>query len=465
MEQAVNTSTSQEQLLTKKEVALYGMGGIAGLMADQLKGTFHLAFLSDVAGVPVAVAGIISMLMTIWDAINDPIIGRITDKTQTRYGKYRPHLIMGSIGTTITVIAMFLLPNMSTTLRTIYYTIALALYSVFFTQFVVSLQALNTVISPSSAQRNTLLSARLFAGSISGAVVSIITVSVVAKVNAATGVNAGYPVVATFVGIVTIACGFLCAAGVKKKDYAGSLPTPPPLRFKEQLNLIFKNKAMIFICLAFGMIALNYALANAVTVYYLRLVVNDLSVLATLSMIYLVMSLVTIPLIPTLIKKFHKVPLTMIGVAITILPSFALYILGTKATSLEVIVITLVGLFGFTIANMTCLAIIPDVVDYTEYHFGSVQAGFISAIANFFRKFFSAFSTFIVGMLLGIAGYNAQVAPSEAVINQIMNIKTTVPIIIGIVCLIMLKLYPVTHKVQVELQENLKIRRMQTNNN
>lgn len=140
----VQTQEAQEPRLKQWEITGYGLGGFASTLPNQFKTQFGMSFMSDVAGVPVGVAGVISMLMSVWDAVNDPIIDHLADRTNTRrWGRYRPHMLLGALCMAVTVVLMFVVPPLSVGGRTVYYGVVLALFSVFFTQFTVPWQALN----------------------------------------------------------------------------------------------------------------------------------------------------------------------------------------------------------------------------------------------------------------------------------------------------------------------------------
>ena len=99
----VQTQEAQEPRLKQWEITGYGLGGFASTLPNQFKTQFGMSFMSDVAGVPVSVAGVISMLMSVWDAVNDPIIGHLADRTNTRrWGRYRPHMLLGALCMAVT---------------------------------------------------------------------------------------------------------------------------------------------------------------------------------------------------------------------------------------------------------------------------------------------------------------------------------------------------------------------------
>ena len=128
----------RDRKMSKGELVSYGLGGVASTMPSQFKTAYAMNFMSDVAGLHVGAVGILNTLLIIWNAINDPIIGGIADRTNTkRWGKYRPHMIMGILLWAVIMVMLFTVPNFSETGMWIYYIVALLLYSVFYTQFTV----------------------------------------------------------------------------------------------------------------------------------------------------------------------------------------------------------------------------------------------------------------------------------------------------------------------------------------
>ena len=101
---------------------------------------------------------------------------------------------------------------------------------------------------------------------------------------------------------------------------------------------------------------------------------------------------------------------------------------------------------------------IPDCTDYTEWKFGTAQAGFINATITFMKKFCSSFSTMIVGVALASVGYSAS-ETSQEVIDMIVNLKIAYPIVLMIVTVILVKLYPITPAFAKTMRAELKQRR------
>lgn len=104
----------KKEKLSKVTVGSYAMSYGSGYqIMGSLVGSYLMVFLTDTFGVPAATVGVIMVLASIWDAINDPMMGVIADKTKTKYGKYRPYFLWVPISLTIVVVLLFSNPNLS----------------------------------------------------------------------------------------------------------------------------------------------------------------------------------------------------------------------------------------------------------------------------------------------------------------------------------------------------------------
>ena len=446
----------RDRKMSKGELVSYGLGGVASTMPSQFKTAYAMNFMSDVAGLHVGAVGILNTLLIIWDAINDPIIGGIADRTNTkRWGKYRPHMIMGILLWAVIMVMLFTGPELPQTGMWIYYIVALLLYSVFYTQFTVPWQALNSAMTRDPQERNLMLTCRQYGGFIAGAVVGVITIPIVQR---SADPRTGWLISVGIVCVTMIITGLCAANGAKRVDYYNSLPTPEKIHFKSQLGLVIHNRAVICAALLLGAVTLVNTMSSALSLYYLRCVVENMGLKAVFSLVSLGISLVVIPMMPAMLRKSGKIKTVFIGMAVILLQSIWLLVRRESATDLEVIGMGFAGSLGFVFANVAVLAMIPDCTDYTEWKFGTAQAGFINATITFMKKFCSSFSTMIVGVALASVGYSAS-ETSQEVIDMIVNLKIAYPIVLMIVTVILVKLYPITPAFAKTMRAELKERR------
>ena len=409
-ETSQSPGSAQDRKMSKGELISYGLGGVASTMPSQFKTSYAMNFMSDVAGLHVGAVGVLNTLLIIWDAINDPIIGGIADRTNTkRFGKYRPHMIMGVLLWAVIMVMLFTVPSLPETGMWIYYIIALLLYSVFYTQFTVPWQALNSAMTRDPQERNLMLTCRQYGGFIAGAVVGIITMPIVQR---STNPKTGWLISVGIVCIVMVITGLCAANGAKRVDYYNSLPTPEKVHLKSQLHLITKNRAVICAALLLGTVTLVNTTSSAISLYYLRCVVENVALKSIFSIVSLLISLIFIPMMPAVLKKVGKIKTVLYGMALIVLPAIWLMIRRESMSDLEVVI----------------------------------------------SSFFSSFSTTIVGVALAAVGYSAD-SVSQEVIDMIINIKIIYPFILLIVTGLILHFYPITPEFARKMRAELKERR------
>lgn len=409
-ETSQSPGSAQDRKMSKGELISYGLGGVASTMPSQFKTSYAMNFMSDVAGLHVGAVGVLNTLLIIWDAINDPIIGGIADRTNTkRFGKYRPHMIIGVLLWAVIMVMLFTVPSLPETGMWIYYIIALLLYSVFYTQFTVPWQALNSAMTRDPQERNLMLTCRQYGGFIAGAVVGIITMPIVQR---SANPKTGWLISVGIVCIVMVITGLCAANGAKRVDYYNSLPTPEKVHLKSQLHLITKNRAVICAALLLGTVTLVNTTSSAISLYYLRCVVENVALKSIFSIVSLLISLIFIPMMPAVLKKVGKIKTVLYGMALIVLPAIWLMIRRESMSDLEVVA----------------------------------------------SSFFSSFSTTIVGVALAAVGYSAD-SVSQEVIDMIINIKIIYPFILLIVTGLILHFYPITPEFARKMRAELKERR------
>ena len=381
-ETSQSPGSAQDRKMSKGELISYGLGGVASTMPSQFKTSYAMNFMSDVAGLHVGAVGVLNTLLIIWDAINDPIIGGIADRTNTkRFGKYRPHMIMGVLLWAVIMVMLFTVPW----------------------------QALNSAMTRDPQERNLMLTCRQYGGFIAGAVVGIITMPIVER---SANPKTGWLISVGIVCIVMVITGLCAANGAKRVDYYNSLPTPEKVHLKSQLHLITKNRAVICAALLLGTVTLVNTTSSAISLYYLRCVVENVALKSIFSIVSLLISLIFIPMMPAVLKKVGKIKTVLYGMALIVLPAIWLMIRLESMSDLKVVA----------------------------------------------SSFCSSFSTTIVGVALAAVGYSAD-SVSQEVIDMIINIKIIYPFILLIVTGLILHFYPITPEFARKMRAELKERR------
>ena len=257
----------------------------------------------------------------------------------------------------------------------------------FYTQFTVPWQALNSVMSRDVHQRNLLLTSRQMVGAVATSAVGLFVVPVVSRFE---DVRHGWLAAAGIVAFLCVACGWCAAWSARRMDYQGSIPTPKQTHIREQLGQLAQNKAVVCAGLLLGVVNLSISINAAISMYYLEYIVGNVELLTVISVVKIAVTLLTIPVLPFLLRRFGKLPMLAFGMALQGLSAVWLAVLRENASPMEVILMSTITTLGLSYANTCCFSLIPDCTDYTELHFGSAQAGLINATGTFTRQFFGA---------------------------------------------------------------------------
>ena len=146
---------SIEDKLSFREKFGYGLGDTASNLYFQMFINFLLFFYTDVFGIPAAVAGVLFMVSRFWDAVNDPLMGIIADRTQTRWGKFRPYLLWMMLPLAIIGVLTFTTPELDLQGKIIYAYVTYILMMMAYTAINIPYSALLGVLSPHSRERTS----------------------------------------------------------------------------------------------------------------------------------------------------------------------------------------------------------------------------------------------------------------------------------------------------------------------
>ncbi len=165
--------------LSFKEKFGYGLGDTACNLYFQMFINFLLFFYTDVFGIPAAVAGTLLVVSRFWDAVNDPLMGIIADRTETKWGKFRPYLIWMSIPLAIVGVLMFSTPEFSMTGKIVYAYVTYMLMMITYTAVNIPYSALLGVLSPLSRERTSASTYRFVLAFAGGLIIQASTLPLV----------------------------------------------------------------------------------------------------------------------------------------------------------------------------------------------------------------------------------------------------------------------------------------------
>jgi len=391
-----------------------------------LRQIFYAIFLTDVVGLDARLASVAALLGIIWDAVNDPIVGMISDRVHTRWGRRRPFLLFFSIPFGLGFLLLWWAPPWQSQIAVmITVTLAFMISDSLQTLITVPFFALTPEITPDYDERTTLTGYRMFfnlLASLSTAVAAPIIVDNVVLAGATQ--QQGYMTVAALFGGLA-AVPFLLIFLVVREQYdkdEASKPTPP---FKETVRTAWGNIPFRF---ATGLYMLNWITFDLVALmlpYFLVYWVAQGNLLASVEVfgqkialesvvlgVLLITAVVALPFWMWLAHRLSKRSAYIIGMSFWACVQTLIFLVQPQQINLILILAVLAGLSVST-AHVLPEAIFPDVIEWDELRTRRRQEGVYYGAKNFVRKLTGAVAIFSALQVLGWFGY--QSPPKDAI--------------------------------------------------
>ena len=433
------------------DVLKYSFGGMGSNLSFFLVMSYLTFFYTDIFGISSYVVATLMLVSRFIDAFTDPIMGMLGDNTRSKMGKYRPWIIFGAPVLGLLVFLLFTAPEMSATMKVVYAYVIYILYSLASTVVNIPYHALTPVISKDPQQRTVIVTWKQGMGTVSQFIITILALPLVELFG---GGKQGWAIYGALIGILTTVSFWICAWGGKKYDKVDETVSKEKFNFKENIQLITKNKPMLMLMIAFGTDVLANATYSAVNMYYFKYVLGRVDLVAPVATAILIGGIVSLPFLPFLSKLLGKKRLYWFGSLLSILPLAVMWI---KPTAPVIILMSMMGAFGFMsrIPSNMGWAMLPECSDYAEWKYGKRGDGLLSSSLTFINKFGMAIGGFIASFFLGLVGFVANQDQSEVVLNMIVFLRFGMPILGYIASLISMHFYEITSEKYEEIRKDL----------
>lgn len=441
-----------ERRANKSEIVRYAFGGLGSNVAYILMMSYLTYYMTDIFGISAFAISGLMLVARIIDAVTDPLMGMISDRTRSRFGRYRPYLIFGAPVLGLTIYLLFCSPNLSDSAKVIYAYIMYIAYSLASTVCNIPYHALTPVMSDDPTQRTSIATAKQSMSVPSSLFVGVLALPMVSMFGDG---QVGWRRYGLFVAVITVAAFWICAWGAKKKDTMDIVPKQTEtIPLKKQLSLIFQNKPLLMLLIASSTDQFASAAASAVNVYYFQYYLGRKDLVAVVSLYSVIANLCMYFIIPVLSKKLGKKRLYMTCTITICIPYLILFLLPSTAVNGIIVLTVLCGAIA-TITGTLGWAMLPDCVEYGEWKTGIRGEGTVSSSMTFGNKVGMALGGSVTGILLGVFGYVAGQDQTPAVLEAIKAMKFLFPIAGYICSIISMSFYVLTEKYFKQILEDL----------
>lgn len=458
-ERLPSDSAPQVEELSFGEKLTYGLGDIAHSAGPgTILPFWYLFFLTDVAHLKPGLAGLTILIGGVWDALNDPIVGLLSDRTRTRWGRRRPYLLFGAIPYGATFAVMWLVPPLGDQiLKCIYYAVIYILFDTAMTAVSCPYYALTPELTLDHDERTSLTSYRMFISIVAGLAAAL---GFALVLDAAPDEQAAFRTMGLVSGAlfaVTILVSFL---GTRERHGFQVLKPPSPL---ESLRFVVQNRDWWY---TLGMRMLSWIpvdIASAVFAYYLIYWIQMQPMEASLVQAALLASAaLSLPLVLWMARRWEKKTAFIIATASWAVVMLGLLIVPEGAKQFVYPIAVLVGP-GVAAAHALPTAMSADTLDVDELNSGQRQEGVYAGFEVFIRKLSTKLVLAAIGPVLAWSGYvEGAATQTSTTLTSIRLIIALVPAAILLGAIAVAWRYPLTRDRHREIQRELADRRTVT---
>lgn len=455
-----------ENVIEKTSIKLkigYTCGQLTDSVPFNLFYIYFLYFVTDVVGLPAVYGGAIALIVVLWDAITDPIVGYLSDNCKSKYGRRRPFMLSGVFPLFIFTILLFNAVDFSKPMAFLYYVIIGILYWTSYKTYVIPFFALGAELTQDFNDRTTL---RGFAGV--GIYVAVWLVSagpmvVLDKVTSNGGTEAqSWLISAIIFGLFGLVGGLICWRAAKGKEFVDKTDykVEGDARLFANYKELFKLKAFRRFLLMNFVYNIAFSIASAAFVYIMD---NNLGLSPAKQALYwTIYSVLTISFVPVcniISNRFGKKQ-AMISLNLICIAGCLFYFLYGIPNFTHLILFTAFYNIGNVCYWSVGYSLMYDCVELDEYANGKRREGAITGFSSFMQKFGSAIGMYVTGGLLSLLGYDgtAEIQTAET-LRGIITVNTLIPGMLIIVGTIFIVLYPVTKERFNNLLEAIKYKK------
>lgn len=443
--------------LSIKEKLGYSSGELAASSLWQTIMFFLPAFYTDVFLLPAAATATLFIVVRIFDALNDPVIGAIADRTRTRWGNFRPFILFGAFPLGITTVLMFTTPDFNESGKLVYAYITYFLLLVFYTLVMVPFNSLIGVMTSDPLERTSLSSYKFVFAYGAGLMVQALLLPLVKRLGEGNEAH-GYKL--AMMGLAVICIIALAVVFFTTKERVKPDPSVKSSVHRDVKDLM-GNRPWI-ILFAISVIFLVYiGLRSASVLYYFEYYVGNKDLASWFMSIGTIAVLLGVLPTKWLSKKFGKRKVFIFSISTIVISLFINYFAGP-----DDLVLIFATQILFSLASGPTMpllwAMLADTADYSEWKNNRRATGLVYSAATFAQKTGVAVGAALTLTILGFFGYIANTEQTPESLQGIRMSMTIVPAAIAMAGLVFLFFYKLSDAKVREIEEELNKRRSTT---
>ena len=425
--------TSHQRISPLEKIG-YGLGDGASNIVFKSIMMFLAFFYTDIFGISAAAMGTLFLVVRVIDAVTDPLMGALCDRTKTRWGKFRPYLLWLSIPFAVIAVIAFTTPDFSAAGKLIYAYITYSLLMIIYTAINIPYCALGGVITPDTSERVSLNSYRFFIATAAGVLVASATLPLVERLGQGSE-QKGYQLAMVVLG--TLAFFLFLVSFFLTKERVVQVSTKTST-IKKDLKILFANDQFLVVAALFFMLLIGLVIRNAAAIYYLTWYSGREDLITIFLTVGMICAMLGATLAGPLTNRISIVKSYMIIQAVVAAFSAIMYFL-KPGDLIQLFILFGIVSFSAQMGNPILWTMMADTVEYGELKTERRITGLIFSGGLFSLKLGMAVGGAILGWLLAYFGYQSEAtSQTPEAVQGVVILFTLIPaaahfLLIGIV--------------------------------
>ena len=443
--------------LSVREKIGYGLGDTASHFVWDMVGFWLLFFYTDVYGISAA-AGTIMLVARFWDMAIDPVIGVVSDRTNTRWGKFRPYILFGAIPYAVLAILTFTTPNFGEVGKIIYAGATYVLLMTAYALINLPYSALGAVMTDDTYERAGLNTYRFIAGFTGQFIVTGLALTL-AEFFGGGDKAQGFQYTVFLFSILSLIFFFITFKTTRERVQP---PKAQKNSLKEDIRNLFSNKAWVILALVGIISFIMFAMQNAAIAYYFKYYLGRENNVQLFNVIGTVALIVALPLSKPLAKRFGNKNVFIGSSLISGLFFMLIYVAGINDLT-TIYVFNIIAKMAYAPAVPLLWTMIADSADYGEWTTGRRATGLYFSAAVFAQKAGWGIGAAIAGWILAASSFVPNVVQNDTAITGIKLLVSVIPGILYMSCALFMIFYKIDTKTTTLMKKDLDARRAAEN--
>lgn len=427
-------------------------------------GLFLMYYYTDVLGVEPVVAGAVYALALVWDAVTDPLMGVVADRTRTRLGRYRPWILAGALPLGASYALAFWNPGLSGAALIVWIAFTHCLLRTTYTVVGVPLSSMQARLTADARERAVLAGYRMMGAATGALTVAIATPGIVAALGQGDEAR-GYLLAAIGAGalgtVIQIVCALVMREPVPDADAAPPGLAGPIAELATFGQILRENTPLLRVFAVITVISIALTMFGKNVLYYFKYQLEaPQSTQLALAMPGFAM-IVAVPVWVWIANKTSKRTAWMAGAAIAATGYGAFYLNPVETVPVVTAIIALISLGGAAFAVLFW-SMLPDTVEWGEAHAGVRHEARVFGFASFAQKAALGINAVLLGWLLTSVGYQANTGLSQATLDGIKAMMALIPLAGVLASVAILWGYPIDARRHAQLRAVIARRSGQT---